>query len=85
MIRIYTSKQCEFCKELKEKLKIAELKYTEIDVDDPKNKKEVDSVFKKAGEPVIPIIVFPPNMLVPKKSFQTIDNAIGLIQTMILS
>ena len=85
MIQIYTSKQCEFCTELKEKLTANELKYIEIDVDDDKNKKHVESMFKKAGEPVIPIIVIPPHILVPKRSFITIDNAIDLIQKMIIS
>ncbi len=85
MIQIYTSKQCEFCTELKEKLEENQLTYTEIDVDDDKNKKHVESLFKKAGEPVIPIIVIPPHILVPKRSFQTIDNAIDLIHTIIIS
>lgn len=85
MIKIYTSKQCEFCTELKEKLTLNELSYHEIDVDDEKNKNEVETIFGKSGEPVIPIIVIPPHILVPKRSFQTIDNAIDLIQNMIIS
>jgi len=85
MIQIYTSKQCEFCTELKEKLEDNKLKYLEINVDDEKNKKHVESMFKKAGEPVIPIIVIAPHILVPKRSFVTIDNAIDLIQKMIIS
>jgi glutaredoxin len=84
MIRIYTSQQCDYCKELKEKLDSKELSYTEIDVDDEKNVKEVEQVFDKSGEPVIPIIIVPPYVLVPKRSFNTIDQAINLIEKLII-
>jgi len=85
MIQIYTSKQCAYCVELTEKLTKLELKFVEIDVDDAKNKEPVGLMFEKAGEAVIPIIVIPPHILVPKRSFVTIDNAIDLIQNTIIS
>lgn len=84
MMQIYTSKQCPYCVELTEKLTKLELKFVEIDVDDDKNKESVGLMFEKAGEAVIPIIVISPNIMVPKKSFVTIDNAIDLIQNMII-
>lgn len=84
-IRIYTSKHCEFCDELKEKLEGLELDYLEVDVDNPKNKVEVSKVFKFVGEPVIPIVIVKPHMLVPKRSFNTIDEAIELIKNFFIS
>jgi glutaredoxin len=82
-IRIYTSKECHYCDELKEKLEKLEIVFTDVDVDDEKNEVEISKLFQFAGEPVIPIIIIKPHMLIPKRSFTTIDQAILLIQTKI--
>lgn len=40
----------------------------------------VENLFKLVGEPVTPIIIIGKQVLAPKKSFNTIDQAISLIQ-----
>jgi len=43
----------------------------------------VESVFEFIGEPVIPIIILKPHILAPKRSFNTIDEAVKLILSLI--
>jgi glutaredoxin len=84
-MRIYTSKNCSYCEKLKNGLIELKLDFIEIDVDLDENKNEVEKVYKLAGEPVIPLIAMKPHLLAPKKSFNTIDEALTLIQTLIIS
>lgn len=81
MIRIYTSKECEYCAQLKEGLEKEDLQYFEVDVNDEKYKDECQKVFEFAGVVAIPIILKKPHMLVPTKSFNTIEQAIQLIKS----
>ena len=82
MVRIYIDKQCGYCKKLKEGLNKYNIKFTEVDVDLPSNERETNKIFELAGERVIPIITIKPHLLVPKKSFNTIDEAIGIIRNL---
>jgi len=79
MIKILTDKNCPHCKKLKKLLNLNKINYVEVDVDNKINKNEVDKIFSMAEEPIIPIIIIPPHVLVPKKSFNTIEDAIKLI------
>lgn len=82
MMKIYTSKDCDYCKELQEKLGKLNLEFTNIDVDDDSNRENVTKLFDFVGEPVIPIIIFDKHVIAPNRSFQTIDQAIILIQSL---
>ena len=44
-LKIYTSKECKYCDKLKTGLDTTDLKYIDIDVDDPDNSNEVDKIF----------------------------------------
>jgi glutaredoxin len=79
-LKIYTSKDCVYCDKLKKGLGKTDLKYIVVDVDDIKNANEVAKIYSFAGEAVIPIITIQPHVLVPKKSFKTIDQALELIE-----
>lgn len=79
-LKIYTSKQCKYCDKLKTGLDGADLKYIEIDVDDGGNNNEVKKIYSLANEVVIPIITVQPHVLVPNRSFRTIDEALELIK-----
>jgi len=81
-MRIYTSKDCVYCKKLREKLNDLKIDFVEIDVDNQANLSEVAKVYELAGEAVVPIIAKKPHLLVPKRSFNTIDEAIVLIQSL---
>lgn len=82
MIKVYTSKNCDYCKDLQEKLNKLNLEFTNIDIDDDSNREYVTKLFEFVGEPVIPIIIYDKHVLVPNRSFQTIDQAIVLIQSL---
>jgi len=82
MIKVYTSNNCPYCKDLQEKLSKLNLEFTNINIDDDSNREHVIKLFDFVGEPVIPIIIFDKHVLVPNRSFQTIDQAIVLIQSL---
>ena len=79
-MRIYTSDNCPYCQILKDKLDKLEIEYVEVDTDSEEHKVEVSQIFGMVGESIIPIIAIKPKLLVPKKSFNTIDEAVILIQ-----
>ena len=79
-LKVYTSKQCKYCTKLKNGLDDIGLKYIDIDVDNPENDNEVKKIYSLANEAVIPIITVQPNVLVPNRSFNTIDEALDLIK-----
>ena len=83
MIKVYTSKNCDYCKDLQQKLTKLNLEFTNVDIDDDSNREHVTKLFDFVGEPVIPIIIYGKHMLAPNRSFQTIDQAVVLIQSLI--
>tara|TARA_R110000796_G_scaffold164578_1_gene281436 strand:- start:9931 stop:10185 length:255 start_codon:yes stop_codon:yes gene_type:complete len=83
MIKIYTSKECDYCKELQEKLRVLNIEFTNVDIDDDSNREHATKLFEFVGEPVIPIIICEMHLLAPNRSFQTIDQAIVLIKSLI--
>lgn len=82
-MKIYTSKECNYCTKLKKGLDEADLNYVEVDVDNPTNNKEVCEIYSLAGEAIIPLIAIKPHLLVPTKTFNTIEEALELIKTLI--
>ena len=82
-MRIYTSKNCQYCKTLKDGLIKLKIDFIEIDVDLTENANEIEKIYELVGEPVIPIIAIKPHLLAPKKSFNTINEALSLIQSLI--
>lgn len=82
MMRIYTSKDCHYCDKLKELLEKEGYEYFEVDINDKKYEKESNDVFKYVGMTIVPIILKKPHMLVPTKSFNTIEQAIQLIKSL---
>jgi glutaredoxin len=83
MIKIYSDENCPHCKRLKDKLDVLDIKYVDIDVDNEDNAEDVNTIFGIAEEHVIPIIIIQQNILIPRKSFNTIDEAVKLIQSLI--
>lgn len=83
MIKIYISNDCDYCKELKNKLTESKIEFIAIDIDDEKNRESVSKLFDFVGEPLIPIIIHEHKILAPKRSFNTIDQAMVLIKSLI--
>jgi glutaredoxin len=82
IIKVYTSVKCKYCDKLKDGLDNLGLEYIDINVDAPENDNEVTKIYQFAGEPIIPIITIQPHVLVPKRSFKTIEEALKLIQSL---
>lgn len=80
---IFTAKNCKYCDKLKKGLDLNEIKYKEIDVMDETHKKEVEDVFNFGKTDLVPIIAMKPHLLVPSKSFNTIDEAIEIIKSLV--
>lgn len=82
-MKIYSSKNCGYCNDLKEKLDKLEIKYVNVDTDIKRNKLEWDLIVKLVGEDIVPMISIKSKLLAPKRSFNTIDQAVELIQSLI--
>lgn len=83
MVKIYVNKDCKYCTILEEKLTKLEINYFKYDVNDEERKESIEKIYKFVGEPIVPIIIVDKHLLVPKRSFNTIDEAITLIQSLI--
>jgi glutaredoxin len=83
MIKIYTSENCPYCVKLKTGLDDLNIKYLDIDIADVDYTEEVISLFEIAEAEVIPIIIMGSTLLVPGRTFNTIDEAIAIIQNLL--
>jgi glutaredoxin len=79
-LKIYTSEECIYCDKLKKGLDKLKMEYINIDIDKPENEKEWEKIFAFSEEGTIPVITVQPHALVPKRSFNTIDEALELIK-----
>ena len=82
-IRIFGIEGCSYCEEIKTKLNEGNIEYKYIDIDLEENKVEADEVFEVAQTDRVPVIVFNRTILVPEKSFDTIDEAYETIKRFI--
>lgn len=83
MVKIFSADKCPHCVKLKDGLDKLGLIYEDIDVSDSNKAEEVVYAFEAAEVEVIPIIVVDSNLLVPGRSFNTIDEAIIIIQNLL--
>ena len=82
-IRIFGIEGCSYCEEIKTKLNEANIEYRYIDIDLEENKIESDEIFEVAQTDRVPVIVVNRTILVPEKSFDTIDEAYETIKRFI--
>lgn len=80
MIRIYTIDNCPYCNELKELLNKDNILFKDINIDLKENEEEFNKVNAIAKSDSVPIILVNKRILVPEKSFQTIQQAFDLIK-----
>lgn len=79
---LFTMKGCPWCTKLKEQLNENNISYEERDVDDYS---EMYEKFVKITEnDLLPSVLIGKNALVPDKSFKTIEECVGSIQTILL-
>ena len=82
-IRVFGIEGCSYCEEIKTKLTEGNIEFRYVDIDTTDNQKEVDDVFKVAQSDRVPVIVVNKTILVPEKSFDTIDEAYQTIKRII--
>lgn len=78
---VYTAKGCPYCTKLKKGLKEIGVEFNEIRLDVEKNKKIYESLEKASGQNSVPMmLVNQKHLLVPVKSFNTIEEGVELIK-----
>ena len=82
-VRVFGIEGCSYCEEIKTKLNEANIEYRYIDIDLEENKIESDEIFEVAQTDRVPVIVVNRTILVPEKSFDTIDEAYETIKRFI--
>lgn len=79
-IYIYSLTECSYCDDLKNKLDGADIPFVNIDIEE--HPKEFMKVISLTKEETVPTVVIGKNVLVPNKSFKTIDQAFKIINTL---
>ena len=82
-VRVFGIEGCSYCEEIKTKLTEGKIDYRYIDIDLDENQEEVIKVFNVAQSDRVPVIVVGSTILVPEKSFDTIDEAYETIKRFI--
>lgn len=85
MIEIYTVNECPYCNELKTLLDGENIKYKEFNINLKENEKRFESLNNIAKSDSVPIVLVNKRILVPEKSFQTIQEAFNLIKKFIVN
>lgn len=85
MIRIYVIENCMYCNELKDLLTKENIPFMDIDINLLENVKEFDKINAIAKSDSVPIVLVNKRILVPEKSFQTIQEAFNLIKKFMVS
>ena len=82
-VRVFGIEGCSYCEEIKTKLTEGKIDYRYVDIDLDENQEEVNEVFNVAQSERVPVIVVNNTILVPEKSFDTIDEAYETIKRFI--
>jgi glutaredoxin len=77
-IKIFGFEECPYCKELKKMFDDSDLRYVYVDIENDENKEETEKIFKAAENELVPIVLIGNTLLVPEKSFKTIEECFGL-------
>jgi glutaredoxin len=77
-IKIYTSKSCKYCDQVKELLKENWIEYVELEVGE--HKESWDQVKKLTDLPIFPTIEIENEFLVPNRDFNSPTNLVDLIK-----
>lgn len=80
-ILIYTMEGCGHCNKLKNKLDSNKISYTNRDINT--YNEEYEKVAKKLDTDFIPLVNIKNTWLVPEKNFNTIDECVEIIKSMI--
>ena len=82
-MRVYTIPDCSYCNELKSLLNNDNIPFTEINVELPENEKEFIELTKISESEVVPLVKLGNKLLVPNKTFHTINDGYLLIKKLL--
>jgi len=77
-VRLYGYDECPYCQELKKLYENSNIEFTYIDIQDTKNKEEVEKIMKIGKTDSVPIVLVNKTILSPENSFKTINEAFKL-------
>jgi len=77
-IKIYTSKSCKYCDQVKELLKENWIEYVELEASE--HKESWDQVKKLTDLPIFPTIEIENEFLVPNRDFNSPTNLVDLVK-----
>jgi glutaredoxin len=83
MIRVYTMEGCPYCDKLKGLLKDDDIEFKEIDINDKKYKLEFNKIMEISGADSVPIVIVKKKILIPEKSFMTIEEGFEIIKKLL--
>tara|TARA_R100000315_G_C5147468_1_gene84409 strand:+ start:194 stop:631 length:438 start_codon:yes stop_codon:yes gene_type:complete len=78
-ILVYTTKECSYCKSIKDTLDKENIKYTELPTSEEGNKKAWYDITNTTGMPTVPTVIFKDEIFVAGRDFQTPDVLIQII------
>ena len=84
MIRLYMIENCPYCKQLKELYQKEGVEYMEVDVNKPENDAEWKKLFEVTQSNDVPIVKVGNQLLVPDKSFKSIDEAFNITKKLLI-
>lgn len=83
MVRVYTMEGCPYCDKLKGLLKDGDIEFKEIDINDKRYKLEFNKIMEISGADSVPIVIVKKKILIPEKSFMTIEEGFEIIKKLL--
>jgi glutaredoxin len=83
MVRVYTMEGCPYCDKLKGLLKDDDIEFKEIDINDKRYKLEFNKIMEISGADSVPIVIVKKKILIPEKSFMTIEEGFEIIKKLL--
>ena len=74
---------CPYCDKLKGLLKDDDIEFKEIDINDKKYKLEFNKIMEISGADSVPIVIVKKKILIPEKSFMTIEEGFEIIKKLL--
>lgn len=82
-INIYTMPECPYCTHLKELLDEMDIEYNSFNIFDEEVEKMFDKLMEISGGDSVPMITVGKHLLAPEINFNTIEEAVNIIDHII--
>lgn len=84
-VKVYYMENCPYCRQLMDGLDELKIEYDSIDVDSEEGEQKFLKLYEVTKSENIPIVIVGKQVLVPEISFNTIEQALKLIQKLFLA